>query len=109
MEENKNKENRLSYDELNKVASELHQNYQKLMGEYRKALEALNRRDFEYTSFFLQMLFKVTEHPELYRDEFVKWAVENIEGALTSFAENMKAGAETEQKEEGKEQADEAE
>lgn len=101
MEENKNK--KLSYEELSKAASDLHVQYQKLVVEYQKAMEALRNRDFDYTSFFLSMLFKVMEHPEMYNDKFVSWCSENIEGALTSFAENTKP------KEEEKTDEDEAE
>lgn len=95
MEENKNK--KLSYEELSQAASDLHVQYQKLVAEYKKlgeeyqkAMEALHNRDFDYTSFFLSMLFKVMDHPEMYNDKFVSWCSENIEGALTSFAENAK-------------------
>ena len=88
MEENKNK--KLSYEELSQAASDLHVQYQKLVVEYQKAMEALRNRDFDYTSFFLSMLFKVMDHPEMYNDKFVSWCSENIEGALTSFAENAK-------------------
>ena len=77
---------KLSYEELSKAASDLHVQYQKLMIEYRKVREALDRREFEATSFFVQMLFKVIDHPEMYKDSFVKWCVENIESILTSFA-----------------------
>ena len=89
--EEKNK--KLSYEELSKVASDLHVQYQKLMAEYRKAMETLQSRDFEYTSFFLSCLFKVVEHPEMYPEDFTKWAVDNIQGALSSFAESMKNAA----------------
>ena len=100
-EKNKNQQpKKLSYDELNKAASELHVQYQKLLAEYQKAMQALQSRDFDYTSFFLQMLFKVMEHPEMYKDDFIKWASENIEGALTSFAENFKAPVSEEKKDE---------
>ena len=88
-------EKKLSYEELSKVASDLHLQYQKLMAEYRKAMEALNNRDFEYTSFFLNMLFKVLDHPEYYKTEFVTWASDNIQSILTNFANGAK---ETEEK-----------
>jgi hypothetical protein len=102
MEEKKNQSKKLSYEELSQAASDLHVQYQKLMAEYRKAIEALNSKDFEYTSFFLSALFKVLDHPELYKDQFVSWCVENIEGALTTFAESMRP------KEEKAEATDEA-
>ena len=39
MEEAKNKEQKkLSYEELNKAASDLHVQYQKLLAEYQKAM-----------------------------------------------------------------------
>lgn len=94
MEEKSNK--KLTYEELSKAASDLHTQYQKLVVEYQKAMDALQRRDFDYTSFFLSMLFKVMEHPEMYTDEFVQWCSKNIETALTTFAENTaQAVAET--------------
>lgn len=96
-EKNVKKQEKLSYEELEKVASELHTNYQKLMAEYQKAIKALNDREFEYTSFFLGCLFRVMEHPEMYTDEFTKWASKNIEAALTSFAENANKNAEAEE------------
>lgn len=97
MEEKKNvaqtAPKKLSYEELQKVAGDLSMQYQKLQAEYQRAVEALNRRDFDYTSFFLSMLFKVMEHPEMYKDEFVKWCSENIEGALTAFAQSAQKSA----------------
>ena len=96
MEEKNNK--KLTYEELSKAASELHVQYQKLAGEYQKAMEALRNRDFEYTSFFLQMLFKVMEHPEMYKSEFVNWCSGNIESALVAFLENTKPQGEAQEK-----------
>ena len=85
MEEKK----KLSYEELSKAASELHLQYQKLMSEYQKAVAALDDRAFNYTSFLLQMLFKVVEHPELYKKEFVDWSINNIESAICTFADSI--------------------
>ena len=101
--EEKKEQKKLSYEELSKAASELHVQYQKLAQEYQKAVEALRNREFDYTSFFLQMLFKVMDHPEMYKDTFVTWCSDNIEAALTSFAESTKP------KEEEEKPADEAE
>lgn len=98
MEENKKKEQpkKLTYEQLNQAASSLHADYQKLSAmyqklsdEYQKAVEALNNRDFDYTSFFVSMLFKVMEHPEMYKDDFVSWVSEHIENALYSFDKAM--------------------
>ena len=80
---------KLSYDELAKRFGELHLQYQKLVTEYQKAMEALNNREFDYTSFFLSMLFKVMEHPEMYNDKFVEWTSKHIEDALYSFDKAM--------------------
>lgn len=93
----KEKNQKLSYEELSKAASELHMQYQKLVAEYQKAMEALRNRDFDYTSFFLSALFRVMEHPEMYKEEFVQWAATNIENALTSFSENLATEVKTEQ------------
>lgn len=98
----------MSYDELNKVASDLHVQYQKLMAQYQKAMEALNSREFDYISFFLSMLFKVMDHPNMYKTEFIKWAQANIEQIMTSFAANLQKPAE-EKKEEVKDEKHEAE
>ena len=91
---------KLTYDELNKACSDLHQQYQRLAAEYQKAMQALNNRQFDYMSFFLQMLFKVLEHPENYNKEFVEWAAQNVEQSLTSFAEFVGQASETEKKSE---------
>jgi hypothetical protein len=110
MEEKKNqKPEKLSYEELSKAASELHVQYQKLMVEYQKAMDALNNREFDYTSFFLQMLFKVLEHPSQYNKQFVSWAAKNVEAMLTSFAENMSEAAKAKAEAEGKGDAEKAE
>lgn len=85
------KQERLSYEQLQKLAGDLSQQNQKLTQYVRQLQDALNKRDFDYTSFYLSMLFKVMEHPEMYTDKFVKWASENIEDALTTFAEANKA------------------
>ena len=81
---------KLSYEDLAKNFGELHLQYQKLVQEYQKAVQALNSRDFDYTSFFLSMLFKVMEHPEMYNEEFVSWAGKHIEDALYAFDSAMK-------------------
>lgn len=91
MEENK----KLTYEELSQALGDLHVQYQKLAQEYQNALEALRNRDFDYTSFFLSMLFKVMDHPEMYNDDFVNWATRNIETALRTFAD---AGKEPDEK-----------
>ena len=95
MEEKKNPgQKKLSYEELAKNFGELHLQYQKLAAEYRKAMEALNNRDFDYSSFFLSMLFKVMEHPEMYSDKFVEWSTKHIEDALRSFDDAMRQNPE---------------
>lgn len=81
---------KLSYDELKQRFGDLFGQYQKLSAEYQRAMEALNNRDFDYTSFFLSMLFKVMEHPEMYSEEFVSWASKHIEDALYAFDNAMK-------------------
>ena len=100
MEENKNgangingssaQEKKLSYEELKALASDLDVRNQRLVAENQKMLIALNDRDFDYMSFFLQMLFKVIEHKQAYKPEFGKWAADNIQSILTSFAASIK-------------------
>ena len=97
---------KLSYEELSQAASDLHVNYQKLSAmynqlsdQYEKAVEALKNREFDYTSFFVSMLFKVMEHPEMYKDDFVSWASKHIEDALYSFEKAMMPEEKTEEAE----------
>lgn len=92
MEEKKKagQQEKLSYDELKQRFGDLFGQYQKLSAEYQRAMEALNNRDFDYTSFFLSMLFKVMEHPEMYSEEFVSWTSKHIEDALYAFDNAMK-------------------
>ena len=85
MEENKEK--KLSYEELSKAASELHVQYQKLMAEYRRVTEELSRRDFEFSFTLLGMLFKVMDHPDQYKSDFVGWASDTIQMMLMSFSQ----------------------
>ena len=83
------KQKKLTYEELKQKFGELHLQYQKLADAYQKAMGALNNRDFDYTSFFLSMLFKVMEHPEMYEVKFVEWASKHIQDALYTFDEMM--------------------
>ena len=102
MEEKKTgQQEKLTYDELKQKFGDLFAQYQKLSAEYQRAMEALNARDFDYTSFFLSMLFKVMDHPEMYADSFVNWASKKIEDALYSFDKAM-----TGQPEEKKDEAE---
>lgn len=91
--ETQNEKNKMTYEELSKAASELHVQYQKLMAEYQKAMTALNSREFDYMSFFLSMLFKVMDHPNMYKTEFVKWCQMNIQNIMTSFAATLDGNA----------------
>lgn len=83
---------KLSYDELKKRAGDLfianqkmEQYIKKAEGHIEQLEKALEDQSFNQMSFFLSMLFKVVEHPEMYKDEFVQWCVERIETALVSF------------------------
>ena len=91
------KQTKLSYEELSKKFGELYAQYQKATEYIQKLQGALNDSTFNQTSFFISMLFKVMEHPEMYNEDFVKWSQENIESALKTFAE---AFAEPEKKDE---------
>lgn len=106
MEQPKKQTGKISYDELRKVAGELSANYQKLQAAYESleqryddAVEALQDRDFQYHAFFLDRLFKVLDHKELYKPDFVDWCVNTIQDAILAFDA---AGKPSEQKEEEK-------
>lgn len=87
---------KMSYDELNNAFTELHIGYQKLVAQHRKlieehnaAVQALQSKEFDYMSFFISMLLRVMEHPEMYDEKFIKWATANIQETLIGFAENF--------------------
>ena len=86
MEEKKQKQEKLSYEQLQKLAGDLGQQNQQLVQRLQQMQQVLENRDFDYTSFFVSMLFKVMDHPEMYSDNFVAWASGHIESILTSFA-----------------------
>ena len=88
-------EKKLSYEELSKRFGDLYEDYQKLMREYRGALEALNNID--YNNFFLQSAFRVMEHSEMYSPDFVTLISGKIEYVLTKFASAMNMDEKPEQ------------
>lgn len=108
MEENKEKQGKLSYEELNQAASELHANYQKLMAEYQKLIGELNRLQFDGVAFELSMLFKVLEHKSVFSNNeklrgtgFIDWCVTRIYEGIVSYDKVLQeqvAVEETEQK-----------
>ena len=87
---------KLTYEELSQKFGELYSQYQ-CMSEYVQKLQAaLNENSFNQMSFFISMLFKVMEHPEMYNADFVKWAQENIESSLKAFSSAMDEPADEE-------------
>jgi len=98
MEENKEKKE-LTYEELKQVASDLHVQNQKMSAYIQKMQAALDDQMFNQTSFFVSMLFKVLEHPEMHKQEFVDWAVEKVEIALRSFDQAIEGEPEEEKTE----------
>lgn len=97
-----NKQEKLSYEKLNQMAGDLYQQNQQLIARMKQMQAALDESEFNRQSFFLSMLFKVVEHSDRYKSDFVVWCVENIESALTSFADGLSS------EEEKKEDANEA-
>lgn len=96
----KQQQQKLSYEELTKRFDELYIQYQKACQHIQAMQRALDEKSFNEASFFVSMLFNVMEHPEMYTDDFVKWASEHIETALRTFAEvteeeSANAGTET--------------
>lgn len=99
-EKTKGQEKRLSYNELKANFDELLNQYNKLMDAFRNAQKALQSNNFDVTSFFISMLFKVMEHPDQYKKEFVDWCRDNIQSALVGYAETF--APEEEKKDEAK-------
>lgn len=90
----------IPHEELVKKFNELYTQYTKAT-EYIKHLEASlkeSERSFNKISFFISMLFKVMDHPEQYKPEFVQWAADNIMSALGEFSNAF--GPEKEEEEE---------
>ena len=92
MEEKKNGaadggQKKLTYEQLAQYASEVGQQNQQLVQRLRQMQAALDEREFNFASFYISMLFKVMEHPEMYDGKFVEWAAKEIQEALTSFKE----------------------
>lgn len=101
MEEKKNNQTeKLSYEELSDALSDVTNNYNRLMARYQEAVNALN--NFDFSSFFLSMLFKVMEHPNRYDEKFIKWCVSNIQGSLVAFAETREKELQEAEKDEAK-------
>ena len=87
MEEKKQKQENtpLTFEKLKEYYGELSQRYQQLADQNEQMMRALQSREFDYMSFFVSMLFKVMEHPEMYSGDFTDWASKEIEDALRSF------------------------
>ena len=89
MEEKKNTPKKLSYEELNRAAGDLYHQNQQLIARMKQMEEALADSEFNRMSFLISMLFKVVEHSEMYKPEFVAWSVDTIEQSLAGFAAGM--------------------
>ena len=74
---------KLSYDQLKKMVSDLYADNQKLSRHVEQLTQQLNQ--FDSTSFALTMLFKVMDHPNQYDKPFLAWVKTNIQNALTSM------------------------
>lgn len=79
------KKQEITFDQLKQYYGELSQRYQQLAERNEQMRQALESREFDYMSFYLSMLFKVMEHPEMYEVEFTDWASKEIQDALRSF------------------------
>lgn len=90
----------ITFDQLKQYYGELSQRYQQLAQHNEQLQQALENQEFNYMSFYVSMLFKVMEHPEMYNEEFVNFAAKEIEDALRSF--KAASVAEPEQKTEDK-------
>jgi arsenate reductase-like glutaredoxin family protein len=74
---------KMSYDELKKMASDLYADNQKLSRHVEQLTNQLNQ--FDTTSFILSMLFKVMDHPNQYDKPFLAWVKANIQSTLTAM------------------------
>ena len=107
MEEKNTKGNapeKLTYEQLQKVAGELHQENQKMRKYIGELQQALQESDFNATSFAMQMMFRVVDHLEYYSEDFGKYCVDHIEKALKNFIDSMESAVQA-PKEEKKDEA----
>lgn len=84
----------ITFDQLKQYYGELSQRYQQLAAQNEQLQQALENQEFNYMSFYVSMLFKVMEHPEMYQEDFVSFAAKEIEDALRSFKAATTAPAE---------------
>lgn len=77
----------ITFEQLKQYYGELSQRYQQLAAQNEQLQKALEDQQFNYMSFYLSMLFKVMEHPEMYETKFTDWASKEIQDALRSFKE----------------------
>ena len=75
----------ITFDELKQYYGELGQRYEQLAAQNEQLRKALENQEFNYMSFYVSMLFKVMEHPEMYDTDFTDWASKEIQDALRSF------------------------
>lgn len=80
---------KIPYEKLNQIAGDLYQQNQALNGRVKQLQAAIDDIEFNKLSFFISMLFKVIDHPDSYKSDFVVWCTESIESALTGFAETF--------------------
>lgn len=109
MEEKKQEEpKKLTYEELSAKFNELYIQYQKLTKMYQQAMAAMQDKNFEYMSFFLQMNFKVMEHPNRYPEKFISWCSKNIQDMLIGLDASMRQPEEPEKGQSKEEKKDES-
>lgn len=94
MEEAKNKEQeKISRAELARALDQAQASNDMLVERVKQLSAELQRRDFDFSSFFLSSLFRVLEHPEMYSDEFPKWCADQVEEAMKTFYAAMERPA----------------
>lgn len=82
----------LTREELKANLDELTIQYRKAVDYIQQLREELQKRDFDYSSFYLSMLFKVMENASAFSQEFVTNCASEIENALTSFHQAISEG-----------------
>lgn len=90
MTQEKEKTQKLSYEQLEAYASQMETQARKIYEENRMMKQALNLKDMEYA-------FRVLDHAELFSKDFIKVVVKRLEELL-----NPERNSEEESKEEKK-------
>ena len=96
------KPEKLSYDELRMRMGQMQQDLRQATMQLRQADEYISSLQTQNLFSYMSFLFKVMEHPEMYKEEFLDLCVEDIVSLMTNLHEIMNPKHEEEEDNNGK-------